>query len=53
VARLLVAEQVAGAADLQVAHRDAKSSAQLGVVDSAASRCAASAVSAAALGYSR
>ena len=32
VARLLVAEQVAGAADLEVAHRDLEAGAELGVV---------------------
>ena len=54
VAGLLVAEQVAGAAQLEVAHRDLEAGAQLGVVATArtAGR-AASGVSAAALGYSR
>ena len=59
VARLLVAEQVAGAADLEVAHRDLEAGAELGVVGerreplSALSRLVASSVRAAALGYSR
>ena len=49
VAGLLVAEQVAGAAHLEVAHRDLRSPAPSSVKsDSAASRCAASGVSAAA-----
>ena len=51
VARLLVAEQVARAADLEVAHRDLDAGAELGVVATARDRrCAASAVSAAAPG---
>ncbi len=54
VAGLLVAEQVARAAQLEVAHRDLEARAELGVVATArASRWSASSVSAAALGYSR
>ena len=54
MAGLLVAEQVAGAAQLEVAHRDLEARAELGVVATARdSRSAASGVSAAALGYSR
>ena len=40
VARLLVAEQVAGAAQLEVAHRDAVARAELGVVGERREACA-------------
>ena len=54
MAGLLVAEQVAGAAQLEVAHRDLEARAELGVVaQRATGASAASCVSAAALGYSR